>query len=1271
MAQDIAAPLEEEGKVTQAVIQPAISGAEVTRLSMYKASALNELAQGYDTLGRGIESGVNAAMQPIAAGAADNMARQGVIDGAASVTRDANGNIQVQPTTGTLFGLGGSHYSHAVSEGTQQQITANLRSDIDEIAAKNLGNPEGLKAGIAGYLQGHTGALGAGQEGKIALIDAQNYGQQKYDHSLTEKASRDINNAGKALEAGIKSDQADLEALALGGMAGGDEFAKTLGHQTDLYNSLTSNPAFGTNPDAIAVARKDNAFGVTAKTIQGSMATAFQNGGTNAATEVVKSIDDYPGASDADKASLKVSAAAVLKNLQSQNSTAISANKTAFETILKSGVPPPLDVLQDFQNKANYLGDDVTSKAAANEITAHRYATAVSTLSPSQHDAVNGVGKPAPSFVPYGTSAASVPSQPGAIPGQSDPHKPGFDPSSVPYQGKPAASAGVPSGMAAPPTLSLRSSSVDVKDVDPRLLDVVSAGATHLGPGYSVQVNEGYDASGHVVMSQHHVQGKGAIDIQIIGPNGPIPNEGADTTGKYTELAKATYGEMKARHPELDGQLAWGGNFGTVSGGNTPDLMHFDIGGDRGHLGRLSTLAGGGGPAASVDRLTNAFIQQESGGNAKTGNIGQIQPDTWKQYAKPGERIDNPADNKAVTGRILQDYSQKYNGDPGRIAVAYFSGSTNVAPAGSPTPWKADTADASGKHVSSYVQDIAGRLGSGVQTAPNAPASARPISWEDLKNNPGLAPTYASIIAKDGETRANVGSALLESSTRALQNGILPSDETRTQIEQLATPEVMAAKPALAEKYDAYSKEMAAYSLANQGPAPGGGTAPSGQPLIDQARAAAASQPDILQREVVDKAQKLRDESEKLLKENPVAAALNYKAITAPPAPLDPTQPQTIGQHFAGNAAVVDAIRAREPDFSKSVVFKNETDRLGATMAGPAAGGKAVLDALSQLPQDKRDATLQMPAVQAAILGMANSPDAGKKQAAFGFMDNVYRQDPQSFDGKFGKDGLQQMRAWQDVEQYKTPEQIAKDANTANDPSTRRAQEALGNEATKEKLKGVTSTDIANKMAPHWGWGDYTPVSDVPGLTKAVLLDDYSRAYAEQYAKTGDATAADKYATERTAVKWGPSDANGGRVMAFPPERSAAYPMVNGNRNYIGSQLADFATQAGHTGAEAHLVPDATTEAEMSSGKPPGYSVVVQGNDGQYALIPGRFYANPAAAQAQANAQFTPSNSRGGSMLDAIGAVVNPALAAVKSAAQPIISRVEEADRRLAPFFQK
>jgi hypothetical protein len=100
-------------------------------------------------------------------------------------------------------------------------------------------------------------------------------------------------------------------------------------------------------------------------------------------------------------------------------------------------------------------------------------------------------------------------------------------------------------------------------------------------------------------ISQHHRMGSGALDVQIIDPKGnPIPNRGADTTGLYKQLAEGTYREMQARYPELQGKLAWGGNFGTDGKNSIPDLMHFDIGGDRGHMGRLADFDKGGSTVA-------------------------------------------------------------------------------------------------------------------------------------------------------------------------------------------------------------------------------------------------------------------------------------------------------------------------------------------------------------------------------------------------------------------------------------------------------------------------------------------------------------------------------------------------------------------------------------------------------------------------------------------------------------------------------------------------
>nr|WP_249806859.1 lytic transglycosylase domain-containing protein [Bradyrhizobium sp. 62] len=116
-------------------------------------------------------------------------------------------------------------------------------------------------------------------------------------------------------------------------------------------------------------------------------------------------------------------------------------------------------------------------------------------------------------------------------------------------------------------------------------------------------------------------------------------------------------------------------------------------------------------------KVYDAIYAQESGGgrNTSTSVTGarggmQIQPETFKQYARPGENIDNPSDNQAVGKRIIDDLSAKSGGDPARIAVGYFSGAGNIAPPGSPTPWKQDRADPTGKTVSSYVSDVLGRV---------------------------------------------------------------------------------------------------------------------------------------------------------------------------------------------------------------------------------------------------------------------------------------------------------------------------------------------------------------------------------------------------------------------------------------------------------------------------------------------------------------------------------------------------------------------------------
>ncbi|UGY15114.1 hypothetical protein HAP48_0042420 [Bradyrhizobium septentrionale] len=114
--------------------------------------------------------------------------------------------------------------------------------------------------------------------------------------------------------------------------------------------------------------------------------------------------------------------------------------------------------------------------------------------------------------------------------------------------------------------------------VDPRIPEIVGAAATHLPPGYKVEMTSGFRGAG-----QANHNGR-AADFHIIDPDGnTLRNRGEDPGGMYQLLARHAHGEQQARHPELNGQFAWGGAFGTaLGGGGERDLMHFDINGERG-----------------------------------------------------------------------------------------------------------------------------------------------------------------------------------------------------------------------------------------------------------------------------------------------------------------------------------------------------------------------------------------------------------------------------------------------------------------------------------------------------------------------------------------------------------------------------------------------------------------------------------------------------------------------------------------------------------------
>ena len=130
--------------------------------------------------------------------------------------------------------------------------------------------------------------------------------------------------------------------------------------------------------------------------------------------------------------------------------------------------------------------------------------------------------------------------------------------------------------------------------------------------------------------------------------------------------------------------------------------------------------------SASPGDIAAALRSTEASGPAAISAAGargeyQVAPAFFRDYARPGENFDSETDRQAVAQRGIANLWQRYQGDPSRVAVAYFSGTGNVTPAGSPTPWKANLSDATGTTTSAYVGRFLTKLGGASAQSPNMP----------------------------------------------------------------------------------------------------------------------------------------------------------------------------------------------------------------------------------------------------------------------------------------------------------------------------------------------------------------------------------------------------------------------------------------------------------------------------------------------------------------------------------------------------------------------
>lgn len=287
-------------------------------------------------------------------------------------------------------------------------------------------------------------------------------------------------------------------------------------------------------------------------------------------------------------------------------------------------------------------------------------------------------------------------------------------------------------------------------------------------------------------------------------------------------------------------------------------------------------------------------------------------------------------------------------------------------------------------------------------------------------------------------------------------------------------------------------------------------------------------------------------------------------------------------------------------------------------------------------------ATVAMPAVKQGLEGAARSYDPARLETGMSVLDNYWRADPQGFAKVFGQDTLRRLQKWQGLRESHSAAEIAEMFKRTDDPAFTDARKKLEAEGA-EKFKGVKVGDVTDLFDPGFFSAEPgAPVGDPRNggdpLASAALVAEFQRLAKEAYVDLGDVDKAKAAAAERLKLTWGASSVNGNRLMRNPPEKY--YPTVNQSHDWIKADVEAYirgfeggvssvdeggftdgtpaparggivlATPGGFNIAPAApqtrfvgMVSDGQTEAEIASGRPPSYQIVIQRADGRYDVL--------------------------------------------------------------------
>lgn len=529
---------------------------------------------------------------------------------------------------------------------------------------------------------------------------------------------------------------------------------------------------------------------------------------------------------------------------------------------------------------------------------------------------------------------------------------------------------------------------------------------------------------------------------------------------------------------------------------------------------------------------------------------------------------------------------------------------------------------------------------------------------EDVQRNPFLISAYVRSLAADPELRVQSAKQTATAVGKGIDNGFLPAASSVAEVNQAAAmyPDK------LGTVADEMNGRLDGQKIAQ--------LPPDQRAQVEAQYRAATAGPDVHQTNLAAAALAQVDRQETNMREHPLIEAAS-RGWTQPPAPIDASHPETIAPALVQRASASARIGSLNQSPNPPLLDKDDVPKLQSALQGQA--GAQVLGQIGQsLKPDEMKMLLDQEGFRSAVTGMSRSGDPAKMNAAYSFMDTQQRQNPLAFDRQF-PDGLKDLRSWQSNLAFYPPDEAAKRLMRQYDPAQSAAMKASGEVAT-AALKNISAASVVSKFSTGFGpfgAGARTPVSTDAGIASGALKADYDANYKAGFVATGDATMADKFAMEKLANKYAVSPVNGNRVTANAPERY--YPEVGGSHDWMSDQLdADIKAATGGGPREAFtgmrtspsqgprylpvtsesligmrqyaaaraIVPDATTESDIASGKPPSYQIILQDGNGRWGALqdsagqprrirfdPTQAFAAHATAAEQQRAADSPDNA--------------------------------------------